>query len=302
MLDSAAMKRRSQSFAAISVQMLLVFLFARSANAQAFTKPPVKPVQVKSAAHRRKATLPELYEMFFTFSNHVETTANAGTERGQDLSFYRFHLQRASGLDEVEYAHVLDSAQKFAAVNADVMKQIGKEAKALKEVGTGSTRQSQIAEYRVKLTSLMEQKSTSLRSEIANVRQALGDERANIFESYLQTKYLMGRIGPDPPASNRPMPKHGKYGTAPANLDPGQQCQDFYFDDGDGEMEICADAQISYLGSPAANSVEFYAAMDGGGCISLTYTDPSGLTAKASVSVAVITPILWSLDGLMPTP
>lgn len=76
------------------------------------------------AAHVRKATLEELYAMFFVYAEHVETQADADEKFGIDRTFYRQHLQRNSGLPPEQYAHVLASARRFVAVNTKVNKQI----------------------------------------------------------------------------------------------------------------------------------------------------------------------------------
>jgi hypothetical protein len=280
MLDRVAMKRQCKSFVAISVQIFLVSFLAISAGAQGPNGVPAKPAQAKMVGHPRKATLRELYEMFFTFAAHVETTADAGAQRGRDMTFYRAHLQKASGLDAVEYARVLDAAQRFAAVDADAQRRLSelmKEAKAA-QTGTTSSRIGLPAGDRTQVNSLLAQKASSLTDEIANVRHVLGEERASMFETYLQTKYVMGHIGPAAPATNGSAPTRGKSKATPATLDPGESCHDFYFDEGDGVMEICADAQISYLGSPGSDSVEFYAYMDFDG------SDPNGI-AWSSYSV-----------------
>jgi hypothetical protein len=251
----------------------IVFLagFVASAGAQESLGVPAKPADTKPVGHPRKATLKELYGMFFVFAAHVEATADAGTERGQDMKFYREHLQKASGLDAVEYASVLESAQKFAAEDADVNKQLSDEIKTIKESGVASIPKSQLTEYSSKIKSLMAQRSASLDSEIATVRQSLGKERTKIFESYLQTEYNMHRIGPTPPESNSSEPmkqSEAKPENQTVTVDPNS-CEDFGLEDG-GVIEVCADAQISYLGSPTSNTAEFYASL------SANVNDPYG--------------------------
>ncbi len=197
------MKRRCKSFVTISIRIFLVSLVAISVSAQSSRSVPEKPAKVKRLG--KKATLPQLYEMFFAFAAHVEAKADAEAKLGRDLSFYRWHLQRASGLDEVEYARVLDAAQRFTAVNADVQEQLSELMKvARSQSGTSSSRLTLPAGYKTRIDGLQAQKAESLKNEIANVRRVLGEERANMFETYLRTKYIMHRVGPALPETNGP--------------------------------------------------------------------------------------------------
>jgi hypothetical protein len=258
--------------------------FAMTTRAQEPKSTPAKSARPKAVGRPRKATLSELYEMFFKFAVHVEATADEKSKQGQDVSFYRDHLRKASGLRAVEYDLVVQAAQRFAAVDAEVRTQIKDDAAAFRQSqALRSVTKDQLAGHRSKLKSLMDQKSSSLATEIANVRQVLGEERAKAFESYLATKYVMKPRGAGPPLSSDPTSlsndstlKGGKSKviSETRGIDSGDSCEDFILDTEDGvsdSVSICTDAQISYLGSPQSNLVQFYASMSG------TYYDPLGL-------------------------
>jgi hypothetical protein len=259
--------RRYLRFGAVFLASLAI-----SASAQAPKVLPSPPVHAKKAGRPRKATLRELYELFFTFATHVEARAEADTKRGRDMTFYRAHLQKASGLDAVEYARVLDAAQRFAAVDADVQKQLSELMKDAKSGQSGTTAARLIlpSGYRTQISSLQTQKVESLTNEIATVRRVLGEERANMFETYLQTKYIMGRVGPALPEKNSSIRTQEKSKAKPDDvpIDGGNTCQDFDLDDG-GTWSICADAQISYVNTDVA---EFIAQM------LANWNDPNGAT------------------------
>jgi hypothetical protein len=233
----------------------------------------------------KKATLPELYAMFFSFAAHVEARSIADTERGRDMKFYRAHLQKAAGLTPEEYAKVLEAAQRFAAADASVRNEIADEMKQRKQSAPSPLSKSQIAEYGAKMNSLMTQRASSLNSEIANVREGLGAERAKVFEAYLQTQYRPERLGTTLPPQKMLTPKQGSSGAQPDTIsfNSGDSCSDdfdLYDDDDDyfGYWNICADAQISYI---SGDEVELYASIswDTGnvdGDWEITYYDTEG--------------------------
>jgi len=261
-MPSKVTKRRS-SLASILVRILLLSSVAISVSAQEPTRISVKPVHPKQAGRPRKATLPEIYEMFFTFAAHVEARAEADIKRGRHMAFYRAHLQKASGLSASEYANVLESAKQFAAVDAETQKQFSELVKQAKAANSGAaSRTGLTAANKTQMASLAAQRTTSLTTEIANVRQALGVERADAFETYLRTKYVERQIGPKAPAKKGSTAQAGKPGLSPQDVtfSSGDSCDDFDLDDG-GEWSVCADAQISYLGSPESDLVEAYASM-----------------------------------------
>src|SRR5579883_671048 len=135
------------------------------------------PTTATPVPQRRKPTLQELYAMFFKYAEHVEARSVADEKAGHDRTDYRHHLQRASQLTEDEYAMVLAAAQRFAAIDDNLKMQLGEEIEA------GSASKEQIAD-------LFNQRDSSLNSEMANVRQLLGKERADMFDTYLQNVYI----------------------------------------------------------------------------------------------------------------
>ena len=107
------------------------------------------------------------------------------------------------------------------------------------------------------MTSLMRQKASSLNTEIAKVREALGQERANVFETYLQTRYPLQRIGSVLPQTTNAQAPQGRIKPKPETVSfgNGTPCSgDMDLDDG-GTIEICTDAQISYI---SGNEAELY--------------------------------------------
>jgi hypothetical protein len=254
------MKRRKRFIA------ILLLALAVSASGQA-SKPVPSTVHHKLAGHPRKPTLPELYEMFFTFAAHVETRSEADTKRGLNRTFYRKHLQTASGLDSADYAFVLASALRFAAVDAELKTERAAEIKARRQYPAGAIPKNQLLAYQSKMKSLVERHSSSLNGEIAKVRQELGEERAQMFETYLQTKYALPKIGVVAAATKSLALKHAGINAADTVVfNSGDSCSDDFdlFDDDDdyfGFWNICADAQISYLGSPETDEAEFFASI-----------------------------------------
>ncbi|MBT9332953.1 hypothetical protein [Paracidobacterium acidisoli] len=231
-----------------------------------------------SAVTARKATLQELYAMFFIYAAHVESRSNADKRAGLDRTDYRLHLQRASGLTDDEYAIVLSAAHNYAAVDADVKAQIGE------EIGEVAANEKQI-------NALFQQRDSALHEEITNLRQLLGSERAEAFEAYLRNDYIKQGAYPQPakmqvsspqsPSSSssfttplsstqlnskaaiRNMAASGAPVTNNTTTDAvtvtgSQECQTYYTAEYDGYFTVCADSQLSYVGS---GQVEPYAAM-----------------------------------------
>ena len=132
------------------------------------------------------------------------------------------------------------------------------------------------------LNNLQTQRSAALTSEISNLHDELGAERADALESYLQTKYVRGHIGPAPLKNYTLQSVSSKAQVTPGNvvIDSGSTCDDITDFDDDSYMTICSDAQISYLGSPESDLVEFYASMSASG------NDPNGIALTD-----------WSVEG-----
>jgi|GEM_PF-3040341 len=258
---------------ALSIIVLSLFISAISAVGIAQESQLVGSLQTSNlaagtkTAQSRYATLQELYGMFFTYAEHVETKADADEKLGNDRSFYRQHLQIASGLTTDEYAQILVSAQRFSAVDADVKAQLAESI----EAGASS---GQIA-------SLFEQRDSSLKTEIANVRQLLGQDRADIFEAYLQNEYIQQGSSPAPSQTQVSSPTFPSFSSSftapPSSLQVSaqaaistestaetvaaigsQECKTGYTLFYNGSYDICADSQLSYLGS---GNVEPYAQM-----------------------------------------
>jgi hypothetical protein len=258
---------------ALSIIVLFLFISAISAVGTAQESQPVSSLQASNLAagtkttQSRNATLQELYGMFFIYAAHVETRADADEKLGNDRSFYRQHLQIASGLTTDEYAQVLASAQRFAAVDADVKAQIA----ASIEAGTSSGQ----------IDSLFEQRDSSLNTEIANVRQLLGQDQADIFEAYLQNEYIQQGSSPAPSRTQVSSPTSPSFSSSftapPSSLQISaqaaisteataetvtaigtQECKTGYTMYNNGSYNICADSQLSYVGS---GQVEPYASM-----------------------------------------
>jgi len=162
----------------------------------------------------RNPTLQELYAMFFEYAAHIEARSDADEKAGYDRTDYRHHLRRASQLTDGEYAIVLAAAQRFAAIDADVQTQLTRDI----EAGSASKEQT---------TSLFARRDSSLNAEIANVRQLLGEKRADIFDAYLQNEYIPRGTHPAPPAapvSSPRSPSSSSSFTLPASsLDTGSQ-------------------------------------------------------------------------------
>lgn len=261
---------------ALSTIVLSLSISAISAVGIAQVSQPIASLQASNLAagtktkQSRNATLQELYGMFFIYAAHVETRAVADENLGNDRSFYRQHLQIASGLTTEEYAQVLASAQRFAAVDADVKAQVAESI----EAGASSGQ----------IDSLFEQRDSSLNTEIANVRQLLGQDQADIFEAYLQNEYIQQGSSPIPSqtqvsSSISPSPSSSTFTFPPSSLQASsqaaisaevtadtvsivgsQECVTDYTAEYDGDFTICANSQLSYLGS---GQVEPYAAMYG---------------------------------------
>jgi hypothetical protein len=231
--------------------------------------------------HGRKPTLQELYAMFFTYATHVETRAIADEKLGMDRKFYKQHLQKASGLTAEEYAQVLASAQRYAAVDSSVKSQIADVVKTNQTLGVQSKKRLssvQPTPRQLTINDLRTQKSVALTSEIADLHNELGTERILVLESYLQNKYVMGHIGPEPPKKYSLHSASSDVIAAPetVNIGSGNSCDSIDLDDG-GTMTICSDAQMIYLGSPQSDFVEFYASMsascdDDNGCALTSYS------------------------------
>src|ERR1035441_10000517 len=108
----------------LSIVVLFLFALAFAAVGVAQESQPVNSLQgVKLAAgtktpQTRNPTLQELYAMFYTYAVHVEMVSDVDEKLGIDRSFYRWHLQNASGLTIEEYSEVLASAKRFVATTA----------------------------------------------------------------------------------------------------------------------------------------------------------------------------------------
>ncbi len=107
---------------------LVVMALPRASSAQegGQTSPAAitAPATQQSAVRLRVPTLEELYGMFFRYAAHVEARSIKDERAGKDRSFYRQHLQQASGLTAQEYADMLDAAQNYVAADADIESQI----------------------------------------------------------------------------------------------------------------------------------------------------------------------------------
>jgi hypothetical protein len=213
----------------------------------------------------RKATLEELYAMFFTYAVHVETRSDKDEQNGIDRTFYREHLKDESGLTEIEYSYVLSSAQRFVAVDTDAKKQI------IELASDGNT-------YQVK--SLLENSASSLKEEMDYLHRVLGQDRADELEAYLKNNYEKITIGSEAidNAASHPLPEtqdslvpsnssqtngsdinpsRSQLVATPANvtIDGGTTCGTVV--DALGNIfTICVDSQMSYLGP--GNLVELY--------------------------------------------
>jgi hypothetical protein len=225
-----------------AVIMLSVVLagcaFVPLAAQQAKVTVPVNNTQGK------KATLPELYAMFFNYAVHVEVTADSDTAQGRDSSFFRAHLQKASGLTASEYALVLASAQQFVAVDASVKAQISDQLKyirAQKAQGVRVTK-GQPTPAQLAIKNLLQQRSSALSDATMQVHAQLGQKGTEIFEAYLQTGYRTRSLGPVKHAQQPTIAKSQglKVKASPENvtLDSAWECDD--------DDYVCVDPQISY--------------------------------------------------------
>jgi hypothetical protein len=204
------------------------------------------------AAQGKKPTLRELYGMFFAYAAHIQTVADADAKMGKDSTFYRQHLQKASGLTEVEYAQVLAMAQQFMAKDTEVQAQIADALKSLAATGPGTPahlRDRSESSPGIVVRLLQERRST-LNEEIASLSQALGSDRTKVFNAYLTGRYNLSRIGP----VLHSISSIGQGETAQASPalvtidEEGVVCDD--------DDYVCADAQMAYRG--AGGEVDLY--------------------------------------------
>lgn len=270
----------------ITLKLLLTFTLLIIAVNKIWAQQPTPSGDI-SAVRSRKATLPELYAMFFRYAVHVESRANADERLGEERSFYRQHLQKASGLDPEEYRHVLESAERFVSVDTELESQM-----AIPIIADGTaqaTSNSEVAAYvsPEELNHLLAQRQFVLETEIANLRESLGNERTGLLDKYLLEEYSMQGNShmpvpegidaavnqtrkPSSAFSFTPLAASAQTNTAVSALLSGavsqatspvigqQQCIDNFTDDQSGKYTICADSQLSYVGS---NQVEPYAHM-----------------------------------------
>lgn len=259
------------------------------------------------AAHSRKATLPELYAMFFAFAVHIDTVANADEKLGKDRTFYRQHLQRASGLSEEEYAQILASARRFVATDTNLRNQINGIMAVVERPESATPTSVALAskEYRDQMNSFIVESTFSLETEIATVRNFLGQDRADALDAYLQDDYATGRVGPartqeDEQAlwsSQEKLPADGttaqirksqemtispQLEVVPSNavVSSPKNCYDFTDPYGYG-VSLCIDGQMSYLGP--SDLVELYAGGSGNGGYS-SWTVSGALTVTQNLA------------------
>lgn len=282
MLDCFKMGKCRRYALSIIVPSLFMSVFYAIGVAQA--SQPVQasnPAAATNATQSRKPTLRESYAMFFNYAAHVETVAVADEKLGNDRTFYRQHLQKASGLTTEEYAQVLASAQRFVAADVDVKKQIAELIKINTVSGQESEPLPQPDGYTAQLRSIIAESASALEDEITNLRQVLGQERADVLDAYLQNDYQKGgAIGSAQPAEGGQMTprKQSETISAEATLEKdkivsttprmqlatttdnvtigssgGYNCSDFY-DNYGNLMSICVDSQMSYWGQINSNS------------------------------------------------
>ena len=265
----------AQPICHIAISALVAILLSTVAPMCLVAQAP-NATTVRKKVQARPATLTELYMMFFTFAAHVEVKSNADEKLGMDRTFYRHTLQRSSGLTSEEYALVLPSAQRFVEANEQAMKLM-------------KDRQS----APVTIASIMKQRSATLSSEIARLRQLLGTERADLLDTYLQTKYIMGRISSSPLSADIPKMLLERSADEQAGdnlLDtgaPSNNCNPYTYENDDGSTgtaTVCAEARMTYLGP--TNQVEFLeitspSCDDEDGCA----IDPSTITAEGDAYV-----------------
>jgi hypothetical protein len=233
--------------AGCTVGMGPVATVARAQQVPEYPHPAVKPRQPQT----RKPTLSELYAMFLNYAVHVETAADADAKLGKDSSFFRMHLQKASGLSAQEYAKVLVAAREYASVDAETEKQLIAATKEFKtrEMSGQHLSGVQAIPIHLKVKDLLTRRTTALTTEIAAIREALGSERAGVLNVFLQSKYNLGRIG-SPLHPSRPS-QGDSLQASPALVvidEEGVVCDD--------DDYVCADAQMAYRG--AGGEVDFY--------------------------------------------
>jgi hypothetical protein len=215
--------------------------------------------------YMRKATIEELYAMFFTYAVHIETRSDKDEQTGIDRTFYREHLRKESGLTEEEYSYVLSSAHRFVAVDTDAKRQI------VDLTSDGNMYQ---------INSLIENSASSLKEEMDYLHRVLGQDRADELEAYLKNNYEKTTVGSEAldNAVSHPLPQtqdslvpsnssqtsgsdinpsRSQLVATPANvtIDGGTTCGTVV-DALENSFKICVDSQMSYLGP--GNQVELY--------------------------------------------
>ena len=152
---------------------------------------PAETGTMQTNGHVRKATLEETYGMFFHFVSHIDARSNEDEKQGIDRTFYRHQVQKASALTPEEYGHVLVSAKRFTKKDDDIQKRITELNDLFRTDGgpPPTPSEAENADYRARMAALYAERDTALTRAIANLRQALGAERAHVFEAYLQNDF-----------------------------------------------------------------------------------------------------------------
>lgn len=214
-LVSPLIRPKMKRGSAVRVLGLLAFILASSlAWGQSSSSPPSNgPIPpgagngsniLPAGAKQVQVSLDHLYWHFFNYQNHLDAVAAQGAQQGQDATAWRNHVQKKLGFKDADYANVRATAQRLQAELQSVDAQAMAIIKAYRAANGLAPGVPPAEPMPPELKALGQQHENLIKSEVANLKSALGPSLSARLDTFLQAQVI--RRAPKQTVGHPPTP------------------------------------------------------------------------------------------------